>query len=207
MTCPVVPDVGAYVLGALDSEERQRVEQHVAECAACAAELDELRRLPALLDRLRPEDLEPVHATPSPELFERVAAAAGGRRRPRRRRLLLVAAALAAVLGAGLGIAVWTAGDDPRTWSATAGEVQVTVTASEARDGSRLDVTVDGLPAGQDCRLVVLDREGDRHDAGEWEVEYEGPVAWRSWTEVAPSSLSGILLLGDDGRELARIEP
>ena len=77
MTCPG-PDVaglGAYVLDALDPEERHRVEEHIAACPACAAELAEFRSLPALLDRVRPEDLEPVSVAPSPDLFARTAAA------------------------------------------------------------------------------------------------------------------------------------
>jgi anti-sigma factor RsiW len=146
MTCPVTADVGAYVLGVLDADERRQVEEHVAACEVCAAELAELRGLPRLL--------EPVEATPSPELFERVAAAARAPR-ARRTRRLLVAAAVVAVLGAGIGAAVWQAGNADRTWSASADGVELTVTASEARDGSALDITVDGLEPGGRCRIVV----------------------------------------------------
>jgi hypothetical protein len=104
-------------------------------------------------------------------------------------------------------VALWLQDDDGGTWTASSNGLQLTVSASEAREGSALDVTVAGLPAGQDCELVVVDREGDRHPAGEWSATYEGEASWRGWTAVAPSSLAEIVLLAEDGRELARIEP
>ncbi|MFD2092710.1 zf-HC2 domain-containing protein [Blastococcus deserti] len=208
MTCSRTPELGGYVLGALSPDERRRVEQHVAGCRTCATELAELRPLPPLLDRVHPEDLASVRVTPSPELFDRVAAAV--RRRPERRttrtRVWLAAAAVAVVLGAGAGGAVWALRDEDRTWTASSGRFQLTVTASAAGKGSALDITVAGLAVGQVCALVVVDREGDRHPAGEWTASRPGEASWRGWTEVAPSSLSEILLLGDDGRPLVRVD-
>jgi hypothetical protein len=205
VTCSRRTDLGAYVLGALPPEERRRVAEHVARCSACAAELAEFERLPALLDRLSPDDLEPARVTPSPDLFERVAAAV--RVPPRRsRRWPAIAAAAAVVLGAGAVVGVRALDDDSRTWTATSGQLELTVAVTEARDGSALDVTVDGLAAGQDCELVVVDADGERHPAGEWSATYEGQASWSGWTEVAPSSLAQIVLLGEDGRELVRVE-
>src|SRR3954466_12608863 len=43
-------DVGAFVLGALEPAEQERVKAHIAECAECAAMHDELAGLPRLLD-------------------------------------------------------------------------------------------------------------------------------------------------------------
>jgi hypothetical protein len=43
-------DVGAYVLGALEPAEAERVRAHIAECAECAAMHAELAGLPRLLD-------------------------------------------------------------------------------------------------------------------------------------------------------------
>lgn len=209
MTCPQAPELGVYVLDALSPDERARFEEHLARCPECAAELAELETLPALLGRVRPEDLEPVRVTPSPGLYDRVAAAARVRPAHRTRRLVLAAAAVVVLGGAaGAGAAVWSQDDDGGgTWTASSGGLQLTVSASEARDGSALDVTVVGLPAGQDCELVVVDREGDRHAAGEWSATYSGEASWSGWTTVEPSSLAEIVLLGEDGRELARIEP
>jgi anti-sigma factor RsiW len=56
--------LGAYVLGALEPDERQQVEEHLRACPGCAAELEGFRSLPGLLDRVRPEDLLPVSVAP-----------------------------------------------------------------------------------------------------------------------------------------------
>ncbi len=42
--------VGAYVDGQLDDETRARVERHVGGCRRCRSEVEELRRLAALLE-------------------------------------------------------------------------------------------------------------------------------------------------------------
>jgi anti-sigma factor RsiW len=51
-TCPSLPDAGVYVLGALTSCERAWYTGHLAGCAACRREVDELADLPALLRRV-----------------------------------------------------------------------------------------------------------------------------------------------------------
>jgi predicted anti-sigma-YlaC factor YlaD len=201
-------DLGAYVLGALSPEERVRVEEHLRTCQACAAEHEELRSLPALLDGVDPEDLHPVPVSPSPDLFERMSAAAAlERRRPLRSRTwALVAAAVIAVLGVGAGITVWATGSGGQTVSATAGQVEVTVTATEANDGSRLEVSVAGLRPGETCRIVAVDEDGIRHDGGEWPASHAGDGRWTGWAEVDPDALVAAVLLGDGGRRLARVE-
>lgn len=206
MTCPETSlALGAYVLGGLDPEERQRFEEHLAGCPLCAAELAEFAALPGLLDMLGPEDLQPVAVTPSPELFDRVAAAARPRP-PRARRWLLVAAAVLAVLGAGAGVVVWVTGSDSDTVTATAGLVRATVVATEASDGSSLEVQVAGLQPGETCRIVAVDEDGGRHPAGEWPASPQGDGRWRGWTDVERGALQEVVLLGDGGRELVRVQ-
>ena len=43
-------DIGAYVLGGLDSESERRVREHLATCPECAQAHAELAGIPALLD-------------------------------------------------------------------------------------------------------------------------------------------------------------
>lgn len=206
MTCPVTLELGAYVLGALDPRERREVEEHVAGCPVCAAELNEIESLPALLDRVPPADLEPVAVAPSPEFLDRVVAAADLRPARSRGRVLLVAAALVAVLGLGAGVTWRLTGDDDRTRTAVAGPVQATVTATAEGDGSALDVTVAGLGAGELCTMVVVDDDGDRHPAGEWPASPEGDGRWVGWAPVDLGSLDEVVLLGEGGRELVRLD-
>ena len=220
MTCPdAAPSLGAYVLGALEPEERRQVEEHLDGCPACAAELVEFEVLPGLLDRVHPGDLQLAPVTPSPELFARMSAAAaaesggpesgrpgnGGAHGGRSGRWLLVAAAVLVMLGAAVGVTSWAVGSGEKAHSATSGHVHMTVTVDAQDAGTALDVNVAGLPPHQDCRLVVVDRDGARHQAGEWSASYEGEAWFRGWTAVDRAALADVVLVGADGKELVRV--
>ena len=125
--------------------------------------------------------------------------------RAKHQRLALVAAAVLAVLGVGAGVIVWASGSGERTVTATAGPVEVTLTATQARDGSALDVTVAGMRPGETCHLVAVDTGGGRHAAGEWPASTSGDGAWRGWADVDRADLAAVVLVGDGGRELVRV--
>jgi anti-sigma factor RsiW len=210
VTCAeTAPALGAYVLGALEPEDRRRFEEHLARCRACAAELAEFRLLPGLLDHVDPDDLQPVRATPSPELFARLSAVASTEQqhRPPARRWALVAAAVLVVLGIGIGagFAVRGGPSGPETRTATAGPVEITLVTSAADGGSALDITVAGMRPGETCRLVAVDRDGGTHPAGEWPTSADGDGRWRGWADVDPADLAQVIVLGDGGREVVRV--
>jgi anti-sigma factor RsiW len=206
VTCPEPANgLGAYVLGALEPEEQGHLEEHLRACPSCAAELAEFRSLPALLDRVRPEDLRADTVAPSADMFERLSAAAAPPGRIRSRTWALVAAAVLAVLGAGIGVTVWATGSEDRTVTASAASVRATVTASTVDDGSALVVSVAGMHPGETCHLVAVDSDGGRHPAGEWNASAAGDGTWRGWADVDRGDLNAVLLLGDDGRELVRV--
>jgi anti-sigma factor RsiW len=194
-------DVGAYLLGALEPDERDRFEDHVRGCAACRTDVAELGRLPALLAQVDPGELRPGPVAPSPDLYRRVSAAA---RRPRRRLALVAAALVVLAGGAAVGVATWPDGGDATTVTATDDGVRLTVTASSRGGGTALDITVWGLTGTQECRLVVVDREGRQHPAGEWEVR-TAEADWRGWAGVEPDAISDVLLVDGGGRELVRV--
>lgn len=182
VTCPEgVHDVAAYVLGALEPEERVRLEAHLRGCPVCAAELEEFRALPALLDRVRHEELRPVGVAPSADLFDRLSAAAAPPVRRRARTWALVAAAVLAVLGAGVAVR---------------GE----------RDAEQVVVTVAGLRPGEECRILAVDTDGTRHEAGAWPASPAGDGTWRGWTDVDRADLAEVVLVGAGGRELVRLD-
>jgi hypothetical protein len=83
--------------------------------------------------------------------------------------------------------------------------VHMTVTVDEQGDGTALDVIVAGVPPRTNCTLVVVDRDGDRHQAGEWSATYEGEAWFKGWSDVDRSDVDDILLLGTDGQELVRV--
>jgi anti-sigma factor RsiW len=202
MSCEQAPSfLGAYVLGALDPAGRRAADEHLARCADCRAELAEFAGLTAQLDRIGPEDIRLEPVTPSPGLYDRVEAAA----RLQRRRPVLLAASAAAVLIVAGG-ATWAAvrgADEVR--SATAGSMSMSVAADGRNDGTALDVTVSGLPAGENCRLVVVDEQGGRHAAGEW-TAYGGDASYAVWTDVDPGAVADVVLLGTSGDELISVD-
>jgi hypothetical protein len=65
MTCHRTTALGAYVLGALEREERAGLEAHLGTCEVCREELDRLAPLPGLLSRLTLDEAE-VLETPPP---------------------------------------------------------------------------------------------------------------------------------------------
>ena len=216
MTCrDTTLALGAYVLGALDDDERQQVDAHLRSCPACATELADLQPLPPLLHRVRLEDVEVAPVAPSPDLFERVAAAAAAEPRSapvspiarpvRRTRRWLLAAAAVLVLGAGIGGASWVATAPEPSHSAVAGQVHMTVTADADPAGTTLDVSVAGVGAGENCHLVVVDSHGGRHQAGAWTASYAGKASFQGWTAVDRSDVADVVLLGTDGQELVRV--
>ena len=211
MSCPRTPsDLGAYVLGALSPEERRHFEEHLDGCALCAAELAEFADIPALLDRVRPEDLQPVAVTPSPELFDRVSAAA--RATPERRRR---------APGGGCWspppcspCSVW--GPASIVWASEPGERHRRrrrpgpCTRRWRRPGRttgrRSTLTVAGLRPGEICRMVAVDADGERHPAGDWAVSEDGDGTWRGWADVQRDDLREVVVYGEGDRELVRLE-
>jgi anti-sigma factor RsiW len=200
VSCDRAPSfLGAYVLGALEPDERHDAEQHLASCPACMAELEEFRGVTAQLDRVPVTEVTAEPVRPSPELYDRVAAAV---HRPRRRWLAAVAAAVVVAVGGGTWVAI---DDDSQVRTATAGPVRVTVTAELRNEGTALDVTVAGMERGQHCTVVVVNDSGERVSAGDWTVP-GGRVSYNVWTRVTPDDISQVVLLGDGGDDLVTVD-
>jgi hypothetical protein len=56
--------LGAYVLGGLSRAEEAAVEAHLAQCAPCQAEYEELACVPSWLDLLKSENTDPAPGQP-----------------------------------------------------------------------------------------------------------------------------------------------
>jgi Putative zinc-finger len=174
----VRPDLGAYVLGALEPEEEAAVREHLTTCSECAAEHASVAGLPRLLALAAPmgDDGPPA---PAPAVEERVLDAIAGerpRRAPRRRRLprprVLVpaAAALAAVV---VAVVIAVGGGDER---APGFEVALQPVGGETASGRALLTSAD---AGIKMRLWV---RGLPRDPGiVYEVQCDAP----GWTASA----------------------
>jgi|Tabmets5t2r1_1033131.scaffolds.fasta_scaffold19387_3 anti-sigma-K factor RskA len=135
-------EIGAYLLGALTDLERQAFEHHIANCAQCRDEVEQLRpaadALPRSVEQVEPP---PSLKTSLMEVVEREAREEAGesavparRRTPLRERLrlpslrpALAVGGLALVLGlaAGFGVAQLGGEDDARTIAATVDEARL----------------------------------------------------------------------------------
>ncbi|MGW5632241.1 anti-sigma factor family protein, partial [Streptosporangium sandarakinum] len=122
MTCDEVRmSLGVYALGALEPEERVLVEAHLAECAACRTEAEELGGVAALLGRVAEEDVAQAVSPPRVVLDRLLSERLHDDRARKRRTARALLAVAASVVVAGIGGTVWmTAGPPAADHSAAA---------------------------------------------------------------------------------------
>ena len=153
---------GAYVLGAMPPAERDEYEVHLATCAVCRGEVDELRPAAEALPMASPPMLPP------PELKDRIMAevereaallgAAGkGADRPERTRRGLgwlsgwrLAPVAAALLVAGVLIGSALSGPDTQTYAFDRAGAQLEV------EGDRATIVARDLPAPPEGRVYEV---------------------------------------------------
>ena len=193
MSCAHVrEELGGYVLGGLEPDEREAVAAHLAECPACAAEHARLAGLPPLLERAEGLEIpEPPRAVEERVLDriaqERGAARRGHRRRPgwvpgwARGRALLAGGLAGAALGAGVTAVVLDADDaaqPPAAYSlALRGEGGASARAELApgKGGTELHLWVEGLPPGGEAVYEVFcERPGWSASAGTFRADARG---------------------------------
>jgi hypothetical protein len=208
MTCPREVDVGAYVLDALEPQERLRVAAHLRECPGCSRTLAELGTLPPLLAAAPPPDLHVEDEVPSELAYQRLRRSAIGARPPQRRnRWLLAVAATVVLLGGGVatGVAVTSGSPAPTTVQASSGSVHAKATITAHGSGSSIRLTMDGVPSGETCWLVAVGRDGERDSTRSWTVGYDGDVSWTGTVALSPDQLSRLEVVADDGRTLVTL--
>jgi hypothetical protein len=185
--------LGAFVLGALDPEERIAIEAHLTDCADCLQQVAELKEVRAVLDGLPPEAMLQTPPDADLALQRALRQARAESTADRRRRTAIVATAAAVVLAAAVGVGT-ALGSRPATdgppvaappsatsTPAPAGTrvgtivdpatgVRLTAAVVPAAGWVRVNASVNGIAAGEDCRLIVVSRDGRREVAGGWVV-------------------------------------
>ena len=174
-------DDAAYLLGALDSGEREAFERHLADCPVCRDQVTEFAGLPQVLARADVSAWEPESPpdTLLPRLLRQVAASR--RRRARRVGALAVAAACLLALLATGGTLAWQHAHQPQTLvmqPVGPNTEGVHATVRLAGSGSTTRVTLvcgypghhGSYPAGNavSYRMVIVNRRGDTVDLGSW---------------------------------------
>lgn len=164
--------LGAFVLGQLDDEERRDVEQHLATCADCRLELDEISPLVAALRTVDPDDVHPVGIVPPAELDARIRSALPAAPHGLRRWAPLTGAVLAAAAAAAVVTTIVVSDEPagptviavPRVTSAQG----VTASAGLVNHtwGLEIKLKTAGLPAGERFEMWIVGRDGIPREAG-----------------------------------------
>ncbi|KAA2250924.1 anti-sigma factor [Solihabitans fulvus] len=223
-------ELGAYALGVLAEDERRAVEEHLAGCEQCRAELAELTEMQAALGEVPPELFLDGPPDGGDLLLQRTLREVRGERTSvgrRRATLLGVAAAAAVVVALGAGIMIGNAGDTgssgavavsqqppPTNPSPPAGtrvgtntdsttNVRLSVTVTPAVGWVRVNAAVTGIPAGERCRLVVVAKDGTREVAGSWLVSEKGAKEGSTLDGsalIAPGDVASVQVENVDGK-------
>lgn len=226
-------DVGAYVLGVLGPDAAERFEEHLAGCARCAAELEELIGLQPLLAGQRAEVGAPT--PPGPALLARLLAETEADRRTRRsRRMWLVAAAFALVVGGPVATLAVAGDDTPRQTVSAAQEMYThgeKIGVTDPRTKAEATVSLERKPWGThvalklgdvrgplSCELVAVGPRGEEQTVTTWAVPKGGygiPGSGDGWSSKPLYAHGGAAFDRDeisrfvvrtlDGRTLASI--
>jgi hypothetical protein len=183
-------DIGACIVGALDGPARDRVTRHLAACAGCRTEYDELipvRDWLAVVALTEPGLPTPQRRTSLPAI------------RPRARRWL-VAAGAAMATAATVIMALVSSGAPARTFRAAdratgvSGSAQLTATPA----GTQISLTASGLPSSERCILVAATRGGS-DIAGSWAAAYDGSARIAGMTAIRAGQLTALRIESDTG--------
>lgn len=215
MTCVHTMSLGAYVLGALDPEDRQATERHLRECQPCRDELVRLAPLPGLLSQVSLSDLDGPDAAPRPDIEALPPTPSRPTVRRRWVRLAGTAAAVAAILG-GVFVTGRMVVDDSTpatptaaTWSTSSGpsDIDARAVLSERGWGTDIDLAMRDLPPGLRCRLVVRSVDGRAETAGWWTTGYASTAEVPASTSIDLAAIHRLEVVRADGRVLAVLTP
>ncbi|UXM91171.1 anti-sigma factor family protein [Paenarthrobacter sp. JL.01a] len=211
--------LGAYLLGGLEPEEARAFEDHLARCAECRGELEELESLPALLDAVPAADAVALtssgNATPAPlgteaeQLPEKVLVDLAVRRRKSRRRWAAVVGAVAAAclaLGFFGGPLLNQPPKPDASYSVQSdGGLQLTVDMVKKTWGTELDVEGRSMPLQGTLYLWVKGRDGAEERTCGWTATPSGRIKITGATPVQLAGIAGVELRDESDKTVASI--
>jgi hypothetical protein len=205
--------LGVYVLDALDAEGRSMVDEHLADCPACLAELADLEMLPALLgtiDQDQIADLLSSNRAPASGAAETLITEVRARRARTRRQLALAAVAVIVALVAGPAIAVTVVGSNANP-GATIGApptkfdksnsaidaetgTDATILLASREWGTKVNLKIGNVPGGRVCELRAIHPDGTHEVVARWRVRPQGYQGSETLTVdgAVATDLSGI---------------
>ncbi|MGQ0718035.1 MAG: anti-sigma factor family protein [Pseudonocardiales bacterium] len=228
--------LGAYALGGLAPDEARAVDAHLAECADCRREVAELTELRGMLDSVPQEAFLDGPPDDGELLLQRtlrrVRAEQG--ERPRRARFPAAAGVVVialAALGGGVLLGRQTApgGEAQGLQSSQSPQSSIVQAPPGTRNGEatnpvsgvsmavsltpltgwvRVHAEVRGVPAGKQCRLLVVSREGKAVLTGSWLASGKDTQEGTSLDGSAlvdPKQVSSVDVVTIDGEELVSV--
>lgn len=216
MNCPFLRDDAAYLLGALDPQERQRYEVHLDTCTPCARAVSGMAGIPGLLARLTPDQVAAAEGEteePPPALLNSLVRTAHRERRVSRWRVAAAAGAVAACLGvAGAGFAMHESAPPPPTGvtlHAVGGlPVNATVNLRQEPWGTRIQMRCEynGQYANPTAQyvLVVRDQTGEPYKLDTWRVIPGHPTEVGGTTALSRADIATVEVQTTDGTTVAR---
>ncbi|QQQ63425.1 anti-sigma factor family protein [Paenarthrobacter ureafaciens] len=208
--------LGAYLLSGLEPDEARAFEDHLAACADCRGELEELESLPALLDAVPAADavaltvaggsqpLAPLETVPPSLLVD----LSTRRRKSRRRWAAVVGAVAAACLALGF-LAGPLLNQPPKpdaTYSVQSGDgLQLTVGMVKKTWGTELAVEGRSMPLEGTLYLWVKGRDGAEERTCGWTATPSGRIKITGATPVQLTGIAGVELRDDSDKTVASI--
>lgn len=207
--------LGAYVLGALEPDERHGVEGHLDTCAACRDEVARLFALPHLLDHLDEDEASSATLVPPPNLGARMHATGvlEGRRLQRQVWAWRTATGVAAAAALAV-VLLWAPWSDTSPtfdrWvlePATAvGEIDGTAAALAWEWGTTVELDLEALPPADRYVVWAIGEDGRREQAGTWGRTETGRAMVRGASAIQRTDLRQIEVAALDGPVLATFE-
>ncbi|MBK3640319.1 MULTISPECIES: zf-HC2 domain-containing protein [unclassified Streptomyces] len=206
-------DVAAYALGVLDEADAFRFEDHLMECARCAAHVTEfgpVTRQMMLYRRSTPRFVSPM-TSPGPQLLDKLMAAVANRHRATRRRFLYGLAASVAIAAAAPGIMMLANGGDGAVRMAATDAktgVWAQLTTADADMGSNVELEVKDAAGPRACRLVAVGRDGSEQIVTSWTVpDHDArPITMRGSTAMHIAEIARYDLRTAQGQHLVTLD-
>jgi Putative zinc-finger len=205
-------EIGAYIVGALDSAGRDQVTRHLAACPGCRADYDDITPVRKSLGLLalaagepgvRRQPLGPLPDPPTDARLLQTRRTPAGR--PAARRWLTAAGTALAAAVAAIALLI-SSGAPARTFRAvdTATGVSGRAQLHDTPAGTQINLTATGLPANERCKLVAVTRHGT-DIAGTWTATYHGSAQIAGTTAFRPGQLTALRIESDTGSLLLTI--
>jgi anti-sigma factor RsiW len=201
------PLVAALAVDDLSADERTAVGAHLDGCAACRADLDDLRRAAAALPAADPSKLN-EHRHPPRELDRRVfTMIATQRRRRTHQRVVAGALGVAAAISIVLGVTVTRRVEPAKQWVQLASSAHVQVQASLGAKawGTQISLRSDGFAPGTTCSAWLERSDGTRVPAGSFTSLQGRTVTVLLASSVPSSQTVAVGLTSTNGQQLRTV--